>query len=168
MKSQGLPINFLVKFILAFVIFILGVTLLWTIFDQGKEMTIDPSQHIRALNCRPTEPICVGATSVNLGIRESVAIDVRVFNNRDEPVNYTVTVTRYNESGDPISDSNILDLRPGENLPPIQVPARGSADFSVLVLAGRNAPKGAYSVRILLESQDSLSNLRRRVNVFVR
>lgn len=166
MKSQGLPINFLVKFILAFVVFGLGIVFLWSIYEQGRDMAIDPSQHIRALNCPPTQPICVGASTVSLRGGESALVDVRIFNNRDIDVEYTgaSVVIDFEEGG-----SSTLVVSP-MNAPGFTVGPRSSYRLSFLVTAERTTLKGAYSVRIAIgvPTGSNHPQLVERINVNVR
>lgn len=173
MKSQGLPVNFLVKFILGFVIFGLGVIFIWSIFDDGVRSLMIPSQEIdkriQALNCRPTEPLCVGTNTLNIRSGERILIDVKVFNNFDSPINYLSKVYIVDEGGTIISSPEApnanMEVRPAQF--PFTVNPKSNYDYSLLLTTTRSVPRGAYSIRLILVPDSGLSNQTRRINVFV-
>ena len=169
MKSQGMPINFLVKFILSIVIFGLGVVFLWQIYDQGTGLVPDPSRSIQALNCRPTEPLCIGTTSLTLSPGNSVAVEVKLFNNRDDDIVYSqILFELTNATGDPVDDS-ILYINP-RRLQEFRVPAKGVNEYGILIYPSRTTPLGDYSLQMSLIPQTPSNHpqLTRRINIFVR
>lgn len=173
MKSQGLQINFLVKFILSIVIFGLGVLFIWNIFDDSIATLLIPGQEIdkkiQALNCQPTEMVCVGASTIEISGGEIFLLDVRVFNNFASDVTYnsSVYLLYANSTAYPSSDANI-SLQP-KNFQ-ITVKAKSSNDYSLILQTTKQAPKGEYSIQIKLEppTGSGLSNQIKRINLFVK
>ena len=156
-KSQAMSINFLVKFILAIVLFSLGVMLIWSIFNSGKD-TLGVSQkefdkRIFALNCDPSEVVCVGTNNLDISAGDNILIDVKVFNNGADNL-YDIYFSIRDENNNVIDEAELVSLMPNSYSSQL-ISAKSSKEFPVQLRTSKKLPKGAYVVRILVSNNPS-------------
>jgi hypothetical protein len=175
-KSQSLSIEFLVKFILAIILFALGVILIWSIYTNGKDMMRAPeteiSNRIFALNCNSKQDICIGANTLHMKPGDKTLVDVKLFNNLDVDLNVNANLQR-------INSSNVEDVSPivVQNLiiknteyQNIIIPAKGDNQFSFAIILNKQMPRGAYVIKINMNREAggvTLDPKIKRINLYV-
>jgi hypothetical protein len=146
-KGIELSVNFLVGFVLAIVLFGLGVSLLYTIFNQSTslhEITQDQiNSQITALLCSAKEKVCIAGNRVPHE-RDTLAIyGVYIYNIYDTQGNFTVRV----EPGIAVDQNenfinNTLDLITRTESK--RIPPNSQDDLGIGVFIPRNALAGTY------------------------
>jgi len=157
-KAQQLSINFLVKFILALVLFSLGLVLMWNIFHSSKD-TLSISQQefdkrIFALNCKPSETVCVGTNNLIISPGDNILIDIKVFNNNNDELYYDLDFSLMDETNNYVDDSDKALLLPNKYSDEA-IGAKSSKDFDVMLKTSKHLPRGSYVVRILVSNNPS-------------
>lgn len=156
-KAQELSINFLVKFILAVVLFGLGTVLMWNIYFASTD-TLDVSQQefdrrIFALNCKPSETVCIGANNLDIASGESVLISVKIFNNHNEEHSYDVTMELRDSDNQPVPTTNYKILP--TSYVAERISAKDSKELNILFKTDKRMAEGDYALRILVEPDSS-------------
>ncbi len=166
-KGQQLSIEFLVKFILAITLFGLGIVLMWSIFYGSKE-TFDISQQefdrqIFALNCKPSEVVCVGTNNLGVSAGENILINLKIFNNHNEELKFKIEFELRNYEDRVVTSGG--DLMPKIYSDELINP-KSDKEYSVLFKTLKTLPKGDYVIRILV-SPERLDPIPRRIYVKV-
>jgi hypothetical protein len=174
-KSQQLSMDFLVKFILGIVLFAMGVALLWMIFGQARSLAETPQRDIDnrlfALNCDPRQPICVGASTLNMKPGDNYLVDVKLYNNYEHQLTAHALIQLVDEENPTIPTTKYqgnIDLLP-QQIPDIIIPAKGNTEFSILVALSKRAPLGSYAIRINLDRGGAynLPDINKRINLYI-
>ena len=165
-KAQDLSINFLVKFILAVVIFGLGVILMWNIFYDSTstaELTQGAfDRRIAALNCNPNDLVCISSNRFALRAGENVLIEMKLQNSFNQELEFNIKMEIRNSNnsvviGDGATIADHMTVLPLQYSNEV-VEARSSKDFPFLVSTTRRAIKGMYVARIEIENSGCSDN----------
>ena len=152
-KAQALSINFLVKFILAIVLFGLGVSFMWMIFNHGKDLADSPSrdfdEKLFALNCDGKSVICIGASSIDAKRGKSYLVDFEIFNNYNKDLNGVKVFVELRDTDDEFVGSlKGISILPSKQ--ELNVPGLSSTKGSFLVKVSKETPKieTPYTIRM--------------------
>lgn len=171
-KSQQISIHFLVVFILAVVMFGLGVMLIWRIFFSSSDVVnisqAEFDKKIFALNCKPSEVVCIGANKVEINPGESVMISLKIFNNHNAELSYDVSYELMDSSNELLSQEEeetfqLLPLRYSSEV----IPAKQDKELDVLLKTSKRLPEGDYSLRIKVSPTSLDTDIYRRVHIEV-
>jgi hypothetical protein len=168
MRGQSLQINFLVKFILSIVIFSLGIILVWKIYSDGTSTINIPQteidRRIQALNCQPTELICIGADTLKTGGGKNILVDVTLFNNYNDNKNYVMTLQLRNATTDQPLDGESVNIELLPVLYQMEIRPKSKGEFSFIIKTSKTTPKGFYVVRVGVQPSGG-TMITRRVNI---
>jgi len=154
-RSQAISINFLVKFILAIVMFGLGVTLLWNIYDQSTStaqlVNTDLQSRIVDLNCKPAQVVCVSATRVQIAGGKNHIIDFEIHNAHGVTLTYRVDISLEdpaNNNADVLNAGIMTVLVPERSF---QILGRSSKGLPIGISTFKTTPKGWYTLRVEID-----------------
>jgi hypothetical protein len=174
-KAQTISINFLVKFILAIVMFGLGVTLLWNIYAQSTDtsdlLNSDLSSRIVDLNCKPTQVVCVSTSRVEIQAGETYIVDFEIHNNHGVKINYDIEALLEDpDSGAYITLEGDIVLRIPEDR--FALDGRSEKGFPIGIATTKKTPKGWYTLRVKISpvaksGGTALSPVLRRIDIEV-
>ena len=171
-KAQQLSINFLIKFILAIVLFGMGFIFLKMIFSQSINMMEIPQNDIDdrifALNCDSKQAICVGRNSLEMSPGELYVVDVKLYNNFNDDMDATAEMFLIDNSSDDATRAypGKITIRP-TYLENIFIPAKGNSEFSFAIILGKEAPEGSYAIRIFVDRGPGLEDKVKRINLYI-
>ena len=166
-KSQEITIDFLVKFILAIVVFGAGIMILWQVFSDSKDLVGD-AVVLPALNCNAKQDICMGASTLKMGPGERYILETKLFNNHDHIMHVHAVVALFDEQNVRVdtlqNDFKLLPLEKSLTIAPKQ-----SGKFSTNIVLEKTMPKGTYVLKYQIDRNVSGTNLpkTRRINMFV-
>lgn len=159
-KAQQISINFLVRFILAMVLFGLGVIFMWNIYDastgtsEGVQGEFD--RRIATLNCKPTETVCVNSNKFEIGPGERVLVDLKLSNPQAVDLTYDLDIQIRNSEdevivGEGYTQADYLEIVPAFYHNQV-VESKGELDRPFLISTTNRMTKGSYVARIVVEN----------------
>ena len=157
--AQQLSIQFLVRFILAIVVFGLGIALMWQIFfssvDTQKISQDNFDQKIAALNCKPSEIICISGTDFEISSGEDVLIETKLSNLFSEDVTFDVFLEIRDSNNDevPTGSDEDIQLLPKQYTDEV-VEVRAEKELPFLIKTEKTLSDGPYVARFTFKQTD--------------